>query len=447
MLRAERFLRNGRGTLLVYIGTRHVEWQCTGHAAMSLPLPSQHGDLPDILLQITVPPGVTGMRVVLADHRVAAASVPWRSQMGNAGTAAGFAREQLQADGHVLDERDTIRLDNAPYGMPRLAIAYPQPLLQALQECALRLGLRLRSVLPLSVLVWPAMRRRAARHVSAAQALVIIDGDMVLVAHGDNPDSASLLTLNVRMAEEGASAHVLMQDCWRRLCLRQPQWNAVQQVAVLQIHHADASPATLTVPFVGIDLGLARTADHLSVTQLMARYGLRPHALDAIADGAGVGRRLWLGLPGMAAVLFLWLALSAAADVNVLRTQLRELRNAPAVQTSQRSVWKARDVPRIVAVNTAIRQLNMPLATLLQALTPPPDIRVTITSAETAGSIDGTRGQLLKVAASADSSVDMTRYVAYLDERKPLLRAYLTQHERDPGGEAWRFSLEVAWRD
>ena len=447
MLRAERFLRNGRGTLLVFIGTRHVEWQCTGQAAMSLPLPSQHGEFSDILQQITVPPGVTGMRVVLADHRVAAASVPWRSQMGNAGTTAGFAREQLQADGHVLDDSDTLRLDNAPYGTPRLAIAYPRSLLQALQECALRLGLRLCSVLPLSVLVWPAMRRRAARHVSVAQALVIIDGDMVLIAHGDNPDSASLQALSVRMAEDEASAHVLMQDCWRRLCLRQPQWNAVQQVAVLQIHHADAAPATLTVPFVGIDLGLARTADHLSVTQLMARYGLRPHALDAIAGGVGVGRRLWLGLPGMAAVLFLWLTLSAAADVNVLRTQLRELRNAPAVQTSPRSVWKARDLPRIVAVNTAIRQLNMPLATLLQALTPPPDIRVTITSAETAGSIDGTRGQLLKVAASADSSVDMTRYVAYLDERKPLLRAYLTQHERDPGGDAWHFSLEVAWRD
>lgn len=446
MSRAEWLRGSGRGRLSVFIGASHMEWQCAERAVV-LP-PSSQSELLAALQQITVPPGVTEMRVIVSDCHLAAVNLPWRAEMGNTLSAAGLAREQLLADGYVINGGAVVRLDNAPYGTPRLAIAYPEHLLHALHECALRLQVRLASVLPLSVLAWSVMHGSTARCASACQALVIVDDGVVVVAHGDSPDSARLLELRVRLVDAGATAQALIQDCWRRLCLRQPQWDVVTRVAVLETGREHSVQTSLAAPFIAIDLGLARDARHFSVTRLMAGCAHRRLALDAIAEVAGVDHRRWTLLSGVAAAVLLWLAMRATADVNAMRAELHDLRNAPAVAaTATRNVWQGEELPRIVAVNAAIRQLNFPLATLLQALTPPPDIRVAITSVETAGSAEGSRSQLLRIAASADSSVDMTRYVAYLDERKPLLRAYLTQHESDADGRAWRFTLEVAWRD
>jgi hypothetical protein len=61
----------------------------------------------------------------------------------------------------------------------------------------------------------------------------------------------------------------------------------------------------------------------------------------------------------------------------------------------------------------------------------------------------------LKVHAEAPASTDMTRYVAFLSDRKPLNHAYLVRHEVPDSAAAqagspraaYRFTVEVAWKD
>lgn len=466
---ADRSLRHGRGTLLIFISGRHIEWQCVdtnqpwlpqrcellADIPVADPVAAQVLLMPALLAalqQITAAPGTIQMRVVLADNWLAAAPLPWSAAMNHTASAIGFALEQLLTSGYAIDADATVRLDNAAYGAPRLALAYPAQLLDGLQQCARRLQLSLRSVMPLSLLAWNALHDPKLHRQPTWPALAIIGDDVLVLARSGSPDSSRLLELTVRTGDAAVQRHAELENSWRRLCLRQPQWHQVQQVAVLEIDAAIAPGPPLKLPFVAVDLGLSANGDDFSVLRLASGYCRAQTALDAIAAVSPVNRWHWPLLIGVLAAVLTLQAIATGAERNALRSQWQASRNASsqlAAPVRQQTLWQPQELPRIAAVNLAIRQLNLPLTMILQALTPPPDIRVAVLSVETAGGTSGTRSQLLKIVAAADSSADMARYVAYLDEHKPLMRAYLTQHEITPGatGTLYRFTTEVAWSE
>jgi len=113
-----------------------------------------------------------------------------------------------------------------------------------------------------------------------------------------------------------------------------------------------------------------------------------------------------------------------------------------------------------------VSELNIPVPRVLRALQPPRDIRVGLLGlelvagrergAEPAGAVDVRISRpTLKVHAEALTSTDMTRYVAFLSDRKLLNHAYLVRHEvpESAAGQSgspratYRFTVEVVWKD
>jgi hypothetical protein len=88
------------------------------------------------------------LRVVIADHWVRYAVVPWSDALSSAGERLAHARE-LMAGVFGADMSDwTLSLSEAPPGASRLASAIPTGLLQALREFSVRHGQKLASVQP-----------------------------------------------------------------------------------------------------------------------------------------------------------------------------------------------------------------------------------------------------------------------------------------------------------
>src|SRR5204863_302376 len=84
-----------------------------------------------------------------------------------ASSALELARSHLAATGFDVQAHD-LRRDDAGFGQPALAVAYPAALLQALRAWAGELGAELESVLPASVLAWQDAQRRVPSERPAA---------------------------------------------------------------------------------------------------------------------------------------------------------------------------------------------------------------------------------------------------------------------------------------
>jgi hypothetical protein len=88
------------------------------------------------------------VRVVIADHWVRYAVVPWSDALSSAGERLAHARELMSGVFGAEMSAWTVSLSEAPPGASRLASAMPTALLQALREFAVRHGLKLVSVQP-----------------------------------------------------------------------------------------------------------------------------------------------------------------------------------------------------------------------------------------------------------------------------------------------------------
>jgi hypothetical protein len=138
--------------------------------------------------------------------------------------------------------------------------------------------------------------------------------------------------------------------------------------------------------------------------------------------------------------------------------QLRELRReiaAPAIRppASRNAARSADELARIAAINAAVLSLNLPFAELLAALQPPPDIRVGLLGvdllAQGPAAASWIAATSLKLNAEAASGAEMTRYVAFIADRRPFVAAYLVNHEvvaADPA-RPYRFTVEATWRE
>lgn len=129
---------------------------------------------------------------------------------------------------------------------------------------------------------------------------------------------------------------------------------------------------------------------------------------------------------------------------------------------------------RARVIGEAVRQLNLPVASLFKTLQPPKDVRVAligvdlnaktgagsgvggvsggsggsgVAGAGAAGNPAGGAG-VLKIQAEAPNAQQMMAYVAFLDEQPLFKSVYLIKHEvtAASGEAAYRFLLEAQWR-
>lgn len=384
---------------------------------------------------------VAEVHVVVADSWLAVAGVPWSPRVKRANTAEIYARAQLAGAGFDIEPADTLRLDDAPFGEPRLAVVYPAVMLTALSQFASRLNARLSTVLPLALAAWELAQRQSGIR---AQALAVLDAGLMVLARAAVGRSSRLSEVTVR-------ADASLHEAWQRQCLRDPQLSAVKQIALLDLTQPDESKRCSQEPFVQIDLpsqGEATSA--VPSLHLAASTRSSHHVLNALPRAPNVSTRQWLVL-GISALLAGTLLVQALQTHFVMRSLTARLNASAGIAQPAPlpTAWTREELARVQAVNAAIRELNMPISPILRALEPPRDIRVAVLSVETATNTANAQASSVKIVAEARTAAEMARYVAFVAERKPFTGAYLTRHEIDQATpeQPYRFTVEAAWSE
>ncbi|MDR2625137.1 MAG: hypothetical protein LBC37_02265 [Zoogloeaceae bacterium] len=338
---------------------------------------------------------------------------------------------------------DEIRLDDAPYGASRLAIAYPLEVLQAIGQCAARWHAHWRSLCPVSVLAWDVLGKKQPLEAVA----ICNENDVTLCLAGAKrwTGRRHLLEIRIQPNASDVSAVDALSLAWKRLCLRRPQALGIQKIQVLDASGTWADNTVWPAPFIPPDASwrcLQPDAHWLRACQ--GAHALDAHALPPRRTG---WHWLVLGVAMLGTGGIVFETWQQFMNVQTLRDACEALQQAN--RRPPPPSWSREESVRIGAINAAIRQLNLPIGAVLHALRPPRDIRVSVLQVETASAATGNVANTLKITAEAPSSAEMTRYVAFVSERRPFVRAYLTHHELldEENTERFRFTMEAQWND
>ena len=397
-----------------------------------------------------VAPTCRGIRVVVADSWLAVGGVPWSAGLKRRAGAEASGRLHLLAEGFNIDGGDTVRVDDGSFAEPQLAVAYPQELLAALAALADRWGVPLLSVAPLSTAAWVAMRSAGAR---PGRVVALIADGIVLMGRALGSSGRRLSEVQVRAGMADAAVVPELQQLWRRSRLRDAQLGSMTSVATFDLTTNRVAGGMLPPPFVA-EQPLAGRAEGAPSVLLQFAAGIGGHRfVDAMPARAEHGGWRWgMAIAGIAVALLLGLRADRAHDRREnLAARIAMQAAATPVARTRREPWSREEIARAQAVNVAVRELNLPIAALLEALQPPRDIRVAVLSVETSESPSGASVRLggVRIVAEARGSADMARYAAYMADSKPFVSAYVVRHEIDDAAaeRPYRFTLEASWSE
>lgn len=394
------------------------------------------------------------LRVLVADGWLTWATLPWSDGLADSATADAYVRAQLAAGGTPCDAADAVCVDDAAYGRPRAVARFPVGVMDALARFAASLGVALRSVCPLSVAAWTAAPR------GGTFALAVLDEGLTAVVQGGRRIGEVIVRGPLGEVAEGDAPVRALQGLWNRLRARDPQFAALPCLAVLDLAQVTGNAA---FPDAALPTGLqhlkwpaqplgAPPSRRLQLAALFAsRTASRPSGLDAMP---AAGARPWLRWAAAAAVAAALLGVAQAwqlaRQVQATQVEWTALREAPA-PVVRHAPWSREDLARVQAVNTAVRELNLPISALLAALQPPGDLRVAVLGVDVASGAPAVAGgpSSVKISAQARSGADMARYVAYVAQRRPFGSAYLVRHEiaTEASDRPYRFTVEAQWKD
>jgi hypothetical protein len=379
---------------------------------------------------------VNQVQVRISDALLAVTALPWGAQC----TDTQFAREQLLGAGFVLAADDVIVIDDAPFGQPRAALAYPSAWLDALHRLASVVQAPLRSVLPWSVAAWDMAKQ--------ASALALVDQHAVLLARSSQVGARRLAEVTVRTVTTHTPTMTTLTLLWQRLCVRDAFAGQLTHVPVL--HLEPTTPPDLPHPFVAVAWPKRWHHPQIAASLQLAAHsqGLR-HGLNAVPHHNTL--RTWQGWTlAIAAALTALVLTRAWSTYQVAQQQQAQRTVATAAMVPVapvNKVWSREERAQAQAVNAAVRSLNLPSTALMTALQPPPNLRVALLQVDFSGAaVDNTS---VKVTAQARTSEEMTRYVSWIAQQKPFTAAYLSSHEITDGTpeKLYRFTLEALWSE
>lgn len=390
------------------------------------------------------------MDVVVADQWVAQLSVPWSTELTQSASAQSFARSQLQQAGFDLKDQDTVLIDDAPWGAPRLVCAYPQELLLRLKELAQRAGLRLRSVISLSMASWAVARDENNRSHSA---VVAIEKNQIMIGYSigqNHAEQKHMSEIVLRHVVDTQSLPSALISTWQRLQLRDPYVAHIKQISIL------ALSAEMSLIGHSLEENLKRLGvDRVTYAQGGGSSVLATQSFGALNAAPSASPATVLNW-SVVLILAILLVLSAAQSIrHAITSQSLQHEIDAYVQAEEppveiERVWTKDELSHIQSVNSAIRALNLPVSALLAALTPPADLRVSVVGIESVGSASSSHQvSSVSIIANARTIADMTNYVAYVSNRRPFIKAYLVQHEMKAteGELPFHFKVEAIWND
>lgn len=416
------------------------------------------------------------LRVVISDHWLASASVPWSLNQLTRMEALQDARDHLVGAGFDMETGDEVRLDDCPVRQPRLAVGFPARVLSTLQELAREV--RVDTVVAESLAVRVASRLASARMQQVPNSLAIVEP-------GDAGFRSAVLA---RFAPKSTRVEQLVARNY--LPDGQRPWQGLAQ-ALARVGWTDASSASPCVvldgkragqsvldaaqfgeaPWLPVDwhvsseplaAGTAEWLRWLGSDNKTAPGPLAVSVVSARASASGfraapaIDTRL--GLWHFAAIASIiggtvWFGAQAARHYDRLQSA-REATADLVQMPGQQKTLQAPTVEKLLAANRAIAHLNIPLEGVLVAIQPPHDVQTGLLGVEVSAAKVSRTGAAaiqpaLKIVAEAPTAGDMTRYVAYLSGRSPLTHAELLRHELTANPNSvplYRFSVEIGWR-
>lgn len=477
--------------LFIYIGAHRVQVAWAAHATAKADLLFDEVFVPNVtagegqglisalhglLAACAAQPGLTkGFEayVLLSDYWVPSASVPWDvQQLHSTSAAATSASDHIREAGHDLSAADVLRIDDAPYRQPRLAVAYPAMWLEHLNELISTAQGSLSSVITLAALAWSCEDASVSGAQDNDQVLAIVEPSLekdfsnVILARGqrntNSPEEVFTRPLPCLVAASESTVDAGVRTLLSRLGWSPIVGSEVQTVQSFTLMHMEANTGDQKLPAV--------LAWWTSTS--LRQHVLSVHSLDAVARCARPSMVRRVVLAAMVC-LIAWQGWSLWQTENRIQQEASVLVavGQPASQ-GRTGMASPQDLRRISAVNAAVAQLNVPLPRLLHALEAPRDIRVALLGVEVSApratptlargqaSIPASVQPTLKVHVESPSSVDMTHYVAFLSGRQPFVHAHLVRHEVVGAGAgqtnqqltgsdagAYRFTVEVTWKD
>ncbi|KQZ33507.1 hypothetical protein ASD58_29375 [Duganella sp. Root1480D1] len=377
----------------------------------------------------------SAIHVVLPDSWLGTTIMPWSSAMTAPAQAAQMARQSLAQAGVELSVSDTVVLDDAPFGAPRLVLCYPAELMEALRQFAVRIGAPLRSVQARSIAAWSQLPRRRG---SGLAALAVLDGAAMTLAYG----SCNILEVTTRTSGVAGTAQELAA-LWRRQSLRDPQLATLEQASLFDLGGA-ITPSAL------FEAAVLPEMEGVPPALVLAGYARPAGSLDAVAAQAGNARLAWLLATACLVLAGAWGAQAWQAGQAAQQVQARQQLAARSAQRSAPApvAWNREEQARIPAVNAAIRQLNQPVGPVLRALVPPQELQVAVLGVDVGGGQAAGAGRL-RIQAEARTGADMARYAAFVAQGRHFKDAYLSEHQVAPEapGQPYRFTVEAVWRE
>ncbi|MBL0729595.1 hypothetical protein [Piscinibacter sp. HJYY11] len=386
---------------------------------------------------------VRGPLIVLLSARWAPAiACPWSRQLQHAAPARRYLSELFTSSGVTVADTDEIRIEDRGYKVTAVAVLYRADVLAAVAKLSDALHCPLKVVMTLQQTVWQVFSS------SKLRALALVDGQ------------------HVSMIKPG------QRNAWMpgQVCFSAPNDSPLDTAARLIRRLALRTVRSVRTQVRLIDLGSADPVDSVTHTfeaprmksplqggdtQVLARLlfhatGGSAHRPLSVMPVATRTTRMQIGMASVAltcASIALLTVYRAQAEVDGHASLPPARVQATGLETSR--VAPVADPARVRAVNAAIRELNLPFEDLSRSLTPPRDIHVGLLSLSF--SSVGAAGQRSAVLLTADarSSVDMTRYVAFLADRPTVQKPSLVAHQLMEGepGTPYRFSVELSWRD
>ncbi|MGB8337660.1 MAG: hypothetical protein WCD07_12470 [Burkholderiales bacterium] len=390
------------------------------------------------------------LRVVIGDQWLAVTTLPWSRSVKDAGSADSYARSQLAAAGFAVDSSDTVRLDEAGFGKPRLAVSYPAILVQIILSWGKKLEAANISILPMSSVIWSGVRRQQPGDMAA---MALVHEGMTMIMRADGQADRRMQEVVVRNTNSHLSTSLLsLREQWQRTRIRDQRVSPSQRLPVFNLGRENVSLAEADNELA--EIRLSNFDRHLviplslQIAELSQNVRMPLEALPQADSNSLLKTMLSLVAAGFAGVM-IFQAGQTQSQLHSIESRL-ESKSEPAQQINKISLNRE-ELARVPAINKAIGELNMPISALLRALNPPRDIKVAILSLETTGAGQAKDGKqaTVKIHAEALSDADMTRFVAYVAERQPFVGAYLTRHEiiESLPEKPYRFTVEAIWLD
>jgi hypothetical protein len=387
--------------------------------------------------------GDTSLHAVVSNRYVRWQTLPWSDALLKRKSSEAQHRFQFATVwGETGADAAVYAAADAPYGLPRVVMSMDGAAVDHLKSLVREQGATLVSLRPMIVAAWDAMRHRIAEKVYAfctveqdSLTLAVIRGGRMqaVVTHAWSGDWVVALEL-----------------FWRRQVLRDTSLSGIGALYTLNLTEPmiaanlpkDGVIALLDVP------GMAVTNKNTTPAALILAAAPRRKTLDFVTQPVRFNgwRLALLAASVLLASLALWQVWHYQIYTEGFQRELAQSTVFVQPLARTRSASERRELDaRILTVNEAIGQLNLPVTALLRAIQPPRDVRVALLGMDVTGRDAG----MLKISAEARTGQEMATYVAYLAEKKLFGTVYLTKHEiaEHDAERPFRFTLEATWRE